>query len=78
MVSDIPAGAPMAMTKSRAVLIVQPNSTEAMTEALKPIIGDLGFQQVGYLPDHSILSALIDAVYHVVDEIHVLHCKVWP
>jgi hypothetical protein len=32
----------------RSILIINPNSTQSMTEALVPLVKELGFNDVGY------------------------------
>lgn len=37
----------MASSNGRSVLIINPNTTQAMTDALKPLVHSLGYETVG-------------------------------
>jgi Asp/Glu/hydantoin racemase len=41
----------MASTARRSILVINPNTTQAMTEGVKPLVHSLGYDTVSAVPD---------------------------
>lgn len=75
----------MASTVPRSILIINPNTTQAMTDALKPLIDSLKITDVRQVISHCAHTQLVEininvvpsSVYHYISIIttHLLHCE---
>jgi Asp/Glu/hydantoin racemase len=57
----------------RSILIINPNSTEAMTDGLKPLVEMLGFKDVIHIVQREKKKITNQGVRGKIDRAHVLH-----
>ena len=62
------------MSSTRSILVINPNSTKSMTDALVPLVDELAFNEVGHCTDKQVLQRI--DIHRVVDRTRLLHLAV--